>query len=61
MTLTEDILALAGQGPAGLNDADRIGLLAATEKLTSSLENPMERFARMFMVRRPQAHQQVSL
>jgi hypothetical protein len=54
MTLTEEILALAGQGSAGLSEADRMGLLAAAEKLTSALENPIEKFARLFMVRRPQ-------
>ncbi|KAJ4409811.1 hypothetical protein N0V91_002285 [Didymella pomorum] len=50
MTLTEEILALAGQGSAGLNEADRMGLLAAAEKLTSALENPIEKFARLFMI-----------
>lgn len=50
MTLTEDILALANQGPAGLDEAGRLGLLDAAEKLTLALENPMEKFVRMFFV-----------
>ncbi|KAF3036815.1 hypothetical protein E8E12_006039 [Didymella heteroderae] len=49
MTLTEDILTRASQGPVGLDDTDRMGLLAAAEKLTLALENPIEKFARMFM------------
>lgn len=52
MTLTGDILALAEQGPGGLDEAGRMELLAATEKLTLALENPLEKFVRMFLVPR---------
>jgi hypothetical protein len=51
MTLVQDILDLASKGPAGLDDAERIALLQASEKLTLALENPMEKFLRHFFVR----------
>ncbi|KAJ4369437.1 hypothetical protein N0V86_009271 [Didymella sp. IMI 355093] len=49
MTFTDDILALADQGPANLAEAERMGLVAAAEKLILALENPMEKFVRMFL------------
>lgn len=55
------MLALAGQGPADLSDADRMELLTAAETLIFALGNPIKKFAGMFMVFRPQAHQQVPL
>jgi len=51
MTLVQDILALASKGPAGLEEADRLALLQASEKLTQALETPMDKFLRHFFVR----------
>jgi len=51
MTLAQDILALASKGPAGLEEADRLALLQASEKLTQALETPMDKFLRHFFVR----------
>ncbi|KAI4619691.1 hypothetical protein J4E83_005546 [Alternaria metachromatica] len=48
MTLAQDILALASKGPAGLEEADRLALLQASEKLTQALETPMDKFLRHF-------------
>ncbi|KAH6625700.1 S-adenosyl-L-methionine-dependent methyltransferase [Boeremia exigua] len=49
MTLTEDILNLASRGPTGLDEPERLALLQATEKLTVALENPLEKFIRLFL------------
>ncbi|KAG9195741.1 hypothetical protein G6011_00862 [Alternaria panax] len=43
MTLTQNILDLASKGPAGLEEADRLALLQASEKLTLALEHPVWR------------------
>lgn len=51
MTLTQDINDAAGKGPAGLEEADRLALLQATEKLSLALENPLEKSIRLFFVR----------
>ena len=53
MTLTQDILDSASKGPAGLQEPERLALLQASEKLSLALENPMEKFIRLFFVRHP--------
>jgi hypothetical protein len=50
MTLTQDILQAAGKGAAGLDEAERLALLRASEKLMVSLETPVEKFMRHFFV-----------
>jgi hypothetical protein len=50
MTLTQDILDLASKGPAGLEEPDRDALLRACEKLVLALENPLDKFLRLFFV-----------
>ena len=50
MTLTPGILNLASKGPAGLEEADRLALLQASEKLILALENPLEKFLRHFFL-----------
>lgn len=51
MTLAQNILALASKGPAGLEEAERLALLQAFEKLTQALETPMDKFLRNFFLR----------
>lgn len=50
MTLIQNILDLAGKGPASLEEHERLSLLQAAEKLTLALENPLEKFLRLFLV-----------
>jgi hypothetical protein len=50
MTLTQDILDLMDKGPEGLEEAERLELLQAAEKLNAALENPFEKFLRLFTV-----------
>lgn len=50
MALLEDILALAKKGPEGLDESDRVALLQAAEKLAVALENPLEKWMRLFVV-----------
>lgn len=51
MTLTQDILDQANKGSAGLGEPERLALLQASEKLTVALEQPLEKFIRLFFVR----------
>lgn len=53
MTLTQDMLDLTGKGPEGLEGPERKALYEAAEKLTFALENPFEKFIRLFTVRHP--------
>lgn len=53
MTLSQDILDLASKGPEGLEESERLALLQAVEKLTVALENPFEKFIRLFAVWAP--------
>ncbi|KAJ4363369.1 hypothetical protein N0V83_009661 [Neocucurbitaria cava] len=46
--LTKQLSELASKGPAGLEEADRIALLHASYKLSDALENPIEKFIRLF-------------
>ncbi|KAJ4354868.1 hypothetical protein N0V95_003479, partial [Ascochyta clinopodiicola] len=48
MASTQDILARANNGAAGLEEADRLALLQACEKLMFALETPLEKFFRLF-------------
>lgn len=50
MTLTQNILDLADKGPEGLEEPERLALLQAAEKLAVALENPFEKFFRLFFV-----------
>ena len=50
MTLIQDILDLADKGPEGLEETERLALLQAAEKLNGALENPFEKFLRLFTV-----------
>ena len=49
-SLTQQISALAEKGPADLQEADRAALLAATTKLQSAIENPLEKIIRLAFV-----------
>jgi hypothetical protein len=51
MTLTQNILDQANKGSAGLDEPERLALLQASEKLTLALEQPLEKFIRLFFVR----------
>ncbi|KAF1357755.1 S-adenosyl-L-methionine-dependent methyltransferase [Lizonia empirigonia] len=48
MTFIQDIVDAASKGPAGLEEADRLALLHAAEKLSLALENPLEKSIRLF-------------
>jgi len=50
MTLSQDILECAKKGPESLEETERAMLLQAAEKLTAALENPLEKFTRLFFV-----------
>lgn len=50
MDLTQQILDLASKGPPQLEEADRLALLHAVQKLNAVLETPVERFTREFSV-----------
>lgn len=46
--LIKQLSDLTAKGPAGLEEADRLAILQATSKLTDALENPVEKFLRLF-------------
>lgn len=48
--LIKQLSDLTAKGPAGLEEADRLAILQATSKLTDALENPIEKFLRLFFV-----------
>jgi hypothetical protein len=48
--LAQQMLDLASKGPAEVAEADRSALLQASVKLSEALENPLEKFLRLFMV-----------
>jgi|TARA_R110002003_G_scaffold252_2_gene17833 hypothetical protein len=53
--LAQQMLDLASKGPAEVAEADRSALLQASVKLSEALENPLEKFLRLFMVGWPEA------
>lgn len=54
--LARQIAEQAGKGPTGLEETDRVALLQASEKLRDTLENPLEKFKRLFFVSFPEKH-----
>jgi hypothetical protein len=49
--LAQQLLDAASKGPAELTETDRLALLQASTKLSEALENPLEKFIRLFFVR----------
>ncbi|KAF2030729.1 S-adenosyl-L-methionine-dependent methyltransferase [Setomelanomma holmii] len=47
--LAQQLLDAASKGPTGLAETDRLALLQASTKLSEALENPLEKFFRLFM------------
>lgn len=49
--LISQLNELAGKGPGAVSEEERLPLMGALVKLRDTLENPIEKFMRIFFVR----------